>query len=174
MPTHKALSFHGASRRYKRLPHTKRRCARLLGTPSFVCLLAIASPTLACGRGDGIRTHGLLVPNQARYQTALHLEIFKLRLAVLCTTLILCADRHTVARTAKRDVTRRGQPAQKAKLQPTGAISNGARLDECATPRNIQIITACGTFLLPLYNSKFFPVSQRELHIFSILYKYCH
>ena len=27
------------------------------------------------GRGGGIRTHGLLVPNQARYQTALHLDI---------------------------------------------------------------------------------------------------
>lgn len=25
-----------------------------------------------CGRSDGIRTHGLLVPNQARYQTALY------------------------------------------------------------------------------------------------------
>ena len=26
------------------------------------------------GRGDGTWTHDLLVPNQARYQTALHLE----------------------------------------------------------------------------------------------------
>ena len=26
---------------------------------------------LNTGRGGGIRTHGLLVPNQARYQTAL-------------------------------------------------------------------------------------------------------
>ena len=26
-----------------------------------------------CSRSGGIRTHGLLVPNQTRYQTALHL-----------------------------------------------------------------------------------------------------
>lgn len=71
MPTHKALSFHGASRRYKRLPHTKRRCARLLGTPSIVCLLAIASPTLACGRGDG----KLFAQDVVDYKTHLALYI---------------------------------------------------------------------------------------------------
>ena len=27
------------------------------------------------GRSDGIRTHGLLVPNQARYQTSPHPEV---------------------------------------------------------------------------------------------------
>ena len=27
------------------------------------------------GRDDGIRTHDLLVPNQARYQAALHLDV---------------------------------------------------------------------------------------------------
>lgn len=27
-----------------------------------------------CGRGDGIRTHGLFVPNEALYQTEPHLE----------------------------------------------------------------------------------------------------
>ena len=32
-------------------------------------------PVLFIGRGDGIRTHDLLVPNQTRYQTALHLEM---------------------------------------------------------------------------------------------------
>lgn len=31
-----------------------------------------------CGRSDGIRTHGLLVPNQARYQTALYPEIVQI------------------------------------------------------------------------------------------------
>ena len=29
--------------------------------------------TFYLGRGDGIRTHDLMVPNHARYQTALHL-----------------------------------------------------------------------------------------------------
>ena len=32
-------------------------------------------PTLYFGRDDRIRTCGLFVPNEARYQTALHLDI---------------------------------------------------------------------------------------------------
>ena len=31
-------------------------------------------PGFLFGRSGGTRTHGLLVPNQTRYQTALHLE----------------------------------------------------------------------------------------------------
>ena len=32
---------------------------------------------LVDGRGEGTRTHGPMVPNQVRYQTALHLELKK-------------------------------------------------------------------------------------------------
>ena len=39
-------------------------------------LIGYCKPTNFCGRGDRIWTCDLLVPNQTRYQTALHLELW--------------------------------------------------------------------------------------------------
>ena len=53
-------------------------------------------PFVFFGRGDGTWTHDLLVPNQARYQTALHLNkehILLYQLFIVCQAIFLSADK---------------------------------------------------------------------------------
>ncbi len=40
--------------------------------PAFVLLTDVSHPKPKAGRGERIRTSGLIVPNDARYQAALH------------------------------------------------------------------------------------------------------
>ena len=57
-------------------PHEPHSCALPnCATPRY----ASSIDAIYIGRGSEIRTHGLLVPNQARYQTALYLGIFAKR-----------------------------------------------------------------------------------------------
>ena len=64
-----------------RLPLKTRHSRRVFFTrrSSPVTMIKKIATTYCCrnffGRGDGTWTHDLLVPNQARYQTALHLDI---------------------------------------------------------------------------------------------------
>ena len=65
------------SNRTSHLDHKGEQTARQIkkqGAPA-PCLFVSAKAKPLTGRGDWIWTSGLLVPNQARYQTALHLDM---------------------------------------------------------------------------------------------------
>ena len=89
---------------------------------------------LLFGRSDGIRTHDLLVPNQAHYQTVPHPEILNLFIFNSRALTVVTKAQTSSHATRFHQVT----ATPYCSLDPPQAAV--ANVPNCATPRNIKLI----------------------------------